>query len=163
MRSLIIAAGALALAAGPLVIGLARAATPQDDIAAPITTFVDAFDKGDIKAAEATHDGANLTITDEVAPYVWKGPHAFGDWVHDLLADDAKAGVTGESLAIAKPARIEADGDNAYAVVPAVYSFKDHGAAMREAAQMTFVLHKGAAGWKITTWTWTGPKATPAG
>lgn len=163
MKSLIIAAGALALATGPLVIGLARAATPPDDVAAPIAAFVAAFDKGDIKAAEATHDGANLTITDEVAPYVWKGPHAFGDWVHDLLADDAKAGVTGESVAISTPARIEVDGDNAYAVVPAVYSFKDHGAAMREPAQMTFALHNGADGWKIAAWTWTGPRPTPAG
>ena len=163
MKVLIIVAGALALATGPLVIGYARAAVTHDDITAPIATFVAAFDKGDIKAAEATHDGANLTIVDEVAPYSWKGPHAFGDWVRDLLADDAKAGVSDESVAISAPTRIEADGDTAYAVVPAVYSFKDHGAPMHEPAQMTFALHKGADGWKITAWTWTGPRATPAG
>jgi hypothetical protein len=33
---------------------------------------------------------------------------------------------------------------------------------MREAAQMTFVLKKGASGWLIHGWTWTGPKPTPA-
>jgi hypothetical protein len=162
MRSLIIAAGALALATGPLVVGLARAATPQDDVAAPITAFIAAFDKGDIKGAAAAQDGANLTIIDEVAPYVWKGPSAFGDWAHDLTADDAKAGVTGESVAISKPTRIEADGDTAYVIIPAVYSFKDHGVPMSESAQMTFAMHKGAAGWKVAAWTWTGPKATPA-
>ncbi len=32
------------------------------------------------------------------------------------------------------------------------------GVAMREAAQMTFVLKKGAGGWLIHGWTWTGPK-----
>jgi hypothetical protein len=29
---------------------------------------------------------------------------------------------------------------------------------MREAAQMTFALKKGASGWLIHGWTWTGPK-----
>jgi ketosteroid isomerase-like protein len=161
MRRLIIAAGALALCIGPLVVGTARAAAP-DDIAATIAQFVAAFDKGDIKSAAATHDLSNLIIVDEVAPYVWKGPKAFDGWLHDLTTGDAKVGITGESVAISAPSRIEVDGDNAYAVVPAIYSFKDHGAAMHEPAQMTFALHKGAAGWKITAWTWTGPKPTPA-
>jgi ketosteroid isomerase-like protein len=161
MKILIVAAGALALCTGPLVIGSARAAAP-DDVSATIGQFLVAFNKGDVKAAAATHDVANLTITDEVAPYVWKGPKAFDGWLHDLMANDAKAGVTGESVAASAPSRIEIDGDNAYAVVPVVYSFKDHGAPMHEPAQMTLALHKGAAGWKITAWTWTGPKPTPA-
>ena len=60
-------------------------------------------------------------------------------------------------------ARIERTSDRAYVVVPAVYSFKQRGAAMREAAQMTFVLKKSAAGsWLIDAWTWTGPKAQAA-
>jgi hypothetical protein len=116
-----------------------------------------------MKAAEATQDGANLTIVDEVAPYVWKGPTAFGSWVHDLMASDAKAGITNESVALSTPSRIEVGGERAYAVAPVVYSFKDHGAPMHEPAQMTLALRKGADGWKITAWTWTGPKATPAG
>ncbi len=78
------------------------------------------------------------------------------------MADDAKAGVSGESVAISAPTRVETDGDSAYVIVPAVYSFKDHGAAMSESAQMTFALHKGAGGWKIAAWTWTGPRASPA-
>jgi hypothetical protein len=32
---------------------------------------------------------------------------------------------------------------------------------MREKAQLTFILVKDNAAWKITSWTWTGPKATP--
>ena len=149
-----------AMAAGALLASGACAAT--DDVTAPIVQFIAAFDKGDIKAAAATHENDNLTITDEVAPYSWKGPHAFEGWVHDLMADDAKAGLSGESVAISAPSRIETSGDSAYVVVPAVYSFKDHGAPMSESAQMTFALHRGAAGWKITAWTWTGPRASPA-
>jgi hypothetical protein len=43
--------------------------------------------------------------------------------------------------------------------VPSVYTFKQAGVAMRESAQMTFTLKKGAGGWLIHGWTWTGPKA----
>jgi hypothetical protein len=46
--------------------------------------------------------------------------------------------------------------------VPAVYTCKQHGAAMREAPQMTFVMKKGTGGWLIAGWTWTGPKAKAA-
>jgi len=35
---------------------------------------------------------------------------------------------------------------------------KKNGIAKREVAQMTFVLKKGASGWLIHGWTWTGPK-----
>jgi len=34
---------------------------------------------------------------------------------------------------------------------------------MRASSQMTFVVKKGASGWLIHGWTWTGPKPTKAG
>jgi len=161
MRTLIIGAGALAMLIGGLGGGGTQAAT-ADDVTAPITAFLDAFDKGDLKTAAAQTTGS-LTIIDEVAPYTWTGPNGLTGWAGDLIGGDAKAGLSGESVAISTPSRIETSGDNAYVVVPAVYTFKDHGAPMREAAQMTFALHKDAGGWKIAAWTWTGPKASPAG
>ena len=44
-------------------------------------------------------------------------------------------------------------------IVPSTYTYKQKGVAMRETAQMTFTLKKGANGWLIHGWTWTGPKA----
>ena len=49
-----------------------------------------------------------------------------------------------------------------YVVVPAVYSFTEAGVAKRESAHMTFVLKKGANGWLIHGWTWTGPSPAKA-
>ena len=112
MRTLIIGAGALALLGGASIAGHA-CATPADDAAAPIGQFVAAFDKGDLKGAAAVSDSANLTIIDEAAPYVWKGPTALGGWAHDLITGDAEAGISGESVAISKPTRVEVDGDAA--------------------------------------------------
>jgi ketosteroid isomerase-like protein len=150
-----------------LVVGLALAApvSAQTDaeLMAPIQKFIDTFNKGDIPGAAATHaSGADLTITDEIPPYVWRGPKAFMTWAGDLDSDAKKNGITEPHVTVSKPTRIERSGDQAYVIVPAVYSFKLKGAAMKEAAQMTVVLRKDASGWLIHGWTWTGPKPRAA-
>lgn len=131
---------------------------------APIQKFIDSFNKGDMAAAAATHAaGADLTITDEVPPYVWRGPKAFSAWSADLDSDAKKNGITDPMVTVRAATRIERSGDQAYVVVPAVYTFKLKGASMREAAQITVVLRRGATGWLIHGWTWTGPKPQAAG
>jgi ketosteroid isomerase-like protein len=141
----------------------AHAQTADAELMAPIQKFVDAFNKGDAATAATTHAaGADLTIVDEVPPYLWRGPKAFHAWGADLESDAKKQGITEPMVALSAPTRIEKQGDQAYVVVPAVFTFKQRGAAMREAAQMTFVLKKGTSGWLIHAWAWTGPKPTPS-
>jgi ketosteroid isomerase-like protein len=141
----------------------ARAQTADAELMAPIQKFVDAFNKGDTKTAATTHAaGADLTIIDEVPPYLWRGAKAFQEWGAALDADAKKQGMTEPMVALSAPTRTEQQGDQAYVVVPAVFTFKAKGTPMREAAQMTFVLKKGASGWLIHGWAWTGPKPTPA-
>ncbi len=147
-------------------IGVGAAATAQTtdpQLMAPINTFLDAFNKGDTAAAEATHaSGADLVIIDEVAPFLWRGPQAFKTWAADLERDDKKRGVTDQRVSIGAATRVESDGVSAYVVVPSVYNFKQGGVSMRETSQMTFALKKGAGGWLIHGWTWTGPRARKA-
>lgn len=140
-------------------IGGPAAAHPE--LVAPIQTFVDSFNKGDLAAAKATHTG-DLAIVDEAPPYVWRGAGAVEAWAGDLAKDSEARGVTDQVVTLGKATREEVKGDRAYVIVPAVYAFKERGVAMREAAQMTFSLQKDAAGaWKINAWTWTGPKPSP--
>jgi hypothetical protein len=147
-----------------LLMGAATAAqTPDAQLIAPIQKFIDSFNKGDIPGAAATHAAeADLVIIDEVPPFLWRGPTAFQQWSTALDNDAKKRGITDQMVKIGVPARTEASGDQAYVVVPAVYTFKERGAAKREAAQMTFALKKGPGGWMIHGWTWTGPKPTGA-
>ena len=142
----------------------AGAQTTNAELTAPIMKFMDSFNKGDTAAAAATHiAGPELVIIDEVPPYVWQGAKAFQTWGADLESDAKKNGITEPKVTLGRPTRIERAGDQAYVVIPAVYTFKQQGAAMRESSQMTFVLKKGAAGaWLINGWTWTGPKAKAA-
>jgi ketosteroid isomerase-like protein len=141
----------------------ANAQTPNAQLMAPIQKFIDSFNKGDMAGAAATHaKAADLVIIDEVSPYLWRGAQALDAWSADLASDAKKQGITDQMVTIKAATRVETNGDQAYVVVPAVYTFKQGGAAMREAAQMTFVLKKGASGWLIHGWTWTGPKPQAA-
>lgn len=140
----------------------AGAATPDAQLMAPIQKFIDSFNKGDMAAAAATHAAtADLAIIDEVPPYHWQGAQAFQAWSADLGLDVQKKGLTDARVTLGTPTRQETDGDSAYLVVPAVFTFKQRGMAMREAAQMTFTLKKDGGGWLINGWTWTGPKPRP--
>jgi|SRR3954467_954631 ketosteroid isomerase-like protein len=158
MRYLII--GTLAcLCAGSAV----QAQTVDPQAAATITRFVDAFNKGDMAGAAATH-AADVVIVDEVAPFLWRGTTALKDWAAALAADSKTEGMSDEKVTLSAAARMETKGSDAYVVVPAVFSFKKGGTAMRESAHLAVVLKKDANGWLIQSWTWTGPKApTPAG
>jgi ketosteroid isomerase-like protein len=145
-----------------LVCAPAAAQAPDAQIVAPIKKFIDSFNKGDAAGAAATHlADADLVIVDEVPPFAWHGAKAFQSWAAALDADSKMNGITEPMVTISDPTRTETHGDHAYVVVPAVYSFKQKGVAMREAAQMTVVLKKGASGWLIHGWTWTGPRPEP--
>jgi hypothetical protein len=137
----------------------ATAQAPDPQLIAPIQKFIDSFNKGDTAGAMATHAaGADLVIIDEVPPFIWRGTKAFQAWSAALDSVSKQAGVTDQMVTISAPTRTESTGDSAYVIVPAVYTYKEKGVAMREAAQMTFALKKGASGWLIHGWTWTGPK-----
>ena len=128
---------------------------------APINQFLAAFNKGDNAGAVASAVPTGVTITDEFAPYHWDGAKAFATWTANYETDAKAKGITEPAVKLGAPTRELVTGADAYVVSPAVYTFKQKGVAMREVAQMTFALNKGASGWKIAAWTWTGPNATP--
>jgi len=137
-----------------------QAQTADPQVVAPIIKFIDAFNKGDMAGAAATHaSGADLVIIDEVSPFVWRGAQAFKTWAADLEADAKKNGITNQKVTLKPATRTETTGSDAYVVVPAVYSFSEAGVAKTESAHMTFALKKGSTGWLIHGWTWTGPTA----
>jgi len=130
------------------------------DTPTTITQFSAALHAGDSKAAK-NFLTARTVILDDVAPYYWAGANAFDRWQADLAKAGAARGMSEEDAALGAPTRVEISGDRAYAILPATHTFKMKGRVMREAAQLTFILAKDTAGWKITSWTWTGPRAMP--
>ena len=137
----------------------AVAAESAEPLAA-VHRFIDSFDKGDVKGAEATH-AADVTIIDDFPPFHWHGRGAFKSWVDDLTKYDKANGVTDGNLELGNPLRQEVSGARAYVVVASEYSFKQNGVTMREPSQMTFALAKDRHGWRIIGWTFAGAKPTP--
>lgn len=147
-----------------LVFGAGVAAqTPDSGVMTPIQKFIDTFNKGDMAGAAAVHvSGPELVIIDEVPPFVWQGTQAFQAWSSALDADMKKNELTDAKVTIKAPTRVETSGDQAYVIVPAVFTFKQKGVPMREAAQIAVVLKKGSSGWLMQSWAWAGQKPVRA-
>jgi hypothetical protein len=129
---------------------------------APIRLFLDAFNKGDLRPAASAFSPAGVVIIDDVSPHVWMGRNALGIWSKALAATDRAEGNTDGAVTIGAATRELVGADRGYVVLPAVYTYKAKGVAMREPAQMVYALQKGAGGWQITGFTWVGAKPKPA-
>jgi ketosteroid isomerase-like protein len=150
----------VALSGALFLAGISAASANDAAVDRAIGQFATAFNKGDMKTAKALHV-ASPTIIDEVAPHLWSGANAFDSWGADLAKSEAAEGKSGGQVTIGAPTREVVSGDHAYVIAPTTYTFKQKGMMMRETAQMTFALDKQAGGWKIASWTWTGPEAKP--
>lgn len=154
MKSQFILTGMLFLAAAPM------AHAGDAGVDTTMRQLTDAFGKLDMKAIKALHVAAPA-INDEFAPFHWNGANAFDAWLAALGKSEAAQGISGGQMAIAAPLREVVSGDRAYVVAPATYTFKQKGMTLRETAQFTFILNKEASGWKVASWTWTGPEPKP--
>ncbi len=143
----------IALAAAALLAGVA-AASETTDVMAPVHQFVDGFNKGDAKTAIAAC-ADQATIIDDFSPHVWVGTGACSAWEQAYEADAKKHGITDGVVTLGRPRTVDVSGDRAYVVVPASFTFKQNGKLTKETgATFTLVLLKGAAGWRITAWSW---------
>jgi hypothetical protein len=149
MRKLFAALAVAALGAAP-----SAASAQATEVMLPVHQFVDAFNKGDTKAAVAACVDAT-SIIDEFPPHEWHGAGACARWMNDYDADAKKNGITDGVVTLGKPLHVDVTADRAYVVVPTDYAFKKKGKPVKETGSMfTFALQKGAAGWRIVGWSW---------
>ena len=125
-------------------------AAGTDEPMTPVRAFVAAIDKGDMKAAIATHVDAP-GIIDEFPPHHWSSLAA---WATDYGNDAKLHGDTDGILIMHAVHRLTVDGDTAYAVVPTDFSYKRHGKRVVEAGTITYALAHTAKGWRIAGWTY---------
>jgi len=140
----------------------ALAAAPRDDPTVPARQFIDGFNTGDTKTAYAAYVSGDVAIIDEFAPHFWAGPKAPQNWAADYEKNAAAEGVSDGRVSYGKPTVVNVEGDAAYVTLPTTYTYKSHGAATSEEANMAFALKHTKAGWKIRGWAWTGTVPHPA-
>lgn len=147
MRNLMFAI-ALALTVTP------AAASEKADVMATVNRFNDGLNKGDVKTALAAC-ASPASIIDEFPPYAWQSATACADWASAFAAYNESNGITEPVATLGKPRHVDITGDHAYVVLPATYTYKEHGKKVREAGStLTIALQKSASGWLITNWAW---------
>jgi hypothetical protein len=129
-------------------------ASPQTDVMATIHQFIDGFNRGDAKTALAAC-ATQASIIDEFPPHEWEGAGACADWAAAYGAQAKRLGVTDGIVTLGAPWYLSVEGNRAYAVVPATYTYKLQGKPVAEHGSIfTVALRKSAAGWRITGWAW---------
>jgi len=129
-------------------------ASDETDVVAVVKAYDAAFNKGDMKTANAMC-APNAIIIDDFAPHVWQGADACGAWTKDIGAYEKAGGVTDGVVTIGKPWRVTVTGDRGYVVVPTTYTYKQKGKPVVESgAAWTLALQRIAGVWKLTGWAW---------
>jgi hypothetical protein len=155
-KSLLIGAALASWSIG--VPALAQSAGAADDATRFITTIIDKFNSGDVKAWIAAQND-NTMIVDEFGPHVWSGAGSPQRWLDAYAKDSAATGVTSPRVDYGRPLQATSDGKTAYVVLPTTYRFVQKGAKMAEPSSMTFVLNRDGNGWKIVSWTYSAAAA----
>lgn len=143
-----------ALALALVVVGTALASEEDAKVVAVLNQFVDGFNKGDTRMITASC-AENMSIIDEFSPFLWQGDGACAKWMNDYEANARKKGISDGVVTLSKPKHVDVDGDRAYVVAAANYSYKEKGKPVEQVGSiMTLALHKSAEGWKIVGWSW---------
>ena len=131
----------------------ASLASDKSDVVDAVHRYVDNLESDKLQAALAMCD-SQVSIVDEFPPHEWHGPTACEDWWKGLLAYNEKNGITEGIATVGAPLTVDVNGDHAYFVAPATYTYKQHGTAVKETASFTAALRRTQAGWRITGWTY---------
>lgn len=129
-------------------------ASEQTDVMATMNQLVEAFNKGDTKSLLASCTD-EMCIIDEFPPHEWHGSGTCSKWLADYDADAKKNGISDGAVTVHKPLHVDVTADRAYVVVPANYTYKQHGKSMKEIGSIwTFTLQKVEGSWRVTGWAW---------
>lgn len=149
MYNVVLTVGLIAMAQG------ATTSADQKAAVAVVHQFVDSFNKGDAKGAAATC-ADQTSIIDEFPPHEWHGAGACAKWMADFDAFGKKSGWADPNVKLGATKHADVAGDRAYVVVPATFTLKENGKPVTEnGSSLTVALHRTAAGWRITGWSWT--------
>lgn len=121
---------------------------------AAVNQFVDALNKGDLRAAAAAC-ARPASVVDDFPPHEWQGSTACADWGAAFAAYNEQNGITNGVVRLGKPWHVDVTGDRAYVVVPASFAYRQHGKEVDESGSVfTLALRKMGAAWRIAGWSW---------
>ena len=128
---------------------------PPSDPMSAVEAFRTAIAEGDIKGIAQAHVEDAVTIIDSISPFIWSGPAAVSNWMSSLTLHVERQGIRDGSVFYDAPITKLTDRNHqAYVALPAIWSYRAKGIAMRDTAMVAFALRQTPAGWKIAGWSW---------
>lgn len=140
---------AFALLSAPAVCS----ASDTSGVTAAIEHAVVAFNKGDMNAWTAACDSP-ASIIDNFSPFKWQGSRACADWASAYTANAKKNGITNGVVTLGTPWHVLVDGEHAYVVYPATFTYKQRGKQMKDNATFALTMTNTRSGWLISEWAW---------
>ncbi|MGA2760756.1 MAG: hypothetical protein ABSF08_10605 [Candidatus Cybelea sp.] len=128
-------------------------ASDTSGVTAAIDHAVAAFNKGDMNAWVAACDSP-ASIIDDFAPYKWQGSRACADWASAYAVSSKKNGITDGVVTLGTPWHVLIDGEHAYAVYPATFTYKQRGKPKKDNATFALTMTNTRSGWLISEWAW---------
>ena len=134
---------------------VASAATPdQTAVMATVNRFIDGFNKANLSEMTSTCE-PSASLIDDFAPHIWTGANACGNWYKDFTAWAKANHYTDNTVIAGKPWQLMVEGNHAYVVLPAKYTWLENGKPGQLSGSVyTLVLGKTKTGWLIAGWTW---------
>ena len=130
------------------------AASDQTAVMSVVRQYIDGFNKANLKEMASTCE-PSAALIDDFAPHIWTGANACANWFKDFTAWAKSNHYTENTVILSKPWQLMVDGDYAYVVVPAKYTWLQNGKPGQLLGSVyTLALQKTKTGWLITGWTW---------
>jgi ketosteroid isomerase-like protein len=144
----------IAAAAATPAAAAVSAASEQGAVMATVRQFVNGFNAGSIKTM-ASACASPASIVDDFPPHEWQGPTACADWAKAYAASAARYGISDSVVTLGRPWHVDVTGNRAYVVVPAAYTYRQHGRRLSQSGSVyTLALRKVGPRWLITGWAW---------
>lgn len=139
--------------------------SPHDDaetatVEAVIRHHVAALNSGD-RAAIASDWAPEGVLVDAFPPFCWAGPAPTDQWWRDLESTLRPTGLDKVTFSLHGWQRFDVTHAHAYAVANASALISGPAFAVEAKGTWTFVLHRINDTWRIVSWNWGGPPATP--
>jgi hypothetical protein len=122
-----------------------------------VTDFVGEVNSGKVETALARFSN-NATIVEDIAPFMWQGPHAGSQWLTAMATNAKRLGVTSVAMELGEVQRIDVEERAAYAIFAGTVQLEQADRTLREPGLLTFALARDLDQWLITAMTWTGER-----
>lgn len=119
----------------------------QAEVAKCVRAAFAAMNRGDMAAVSAFY-GPSAVIVDDMAPYVWTPPNAFGNWVKAEAAWMASNAVNGVTCDLEEVVRNEVSDSFAYFVGRGGCVVIKAKGPTYQAGTWTMVMHRAPQGWR---------------